>query len=221
MQEGAPSADPSSLALCRAVDFCRVGIAHRCEPPRSKTVGNAHPTMAHSAPRRVYQRLATSEADSFSLDNRGRTQASFDTCGWRPFAFQCGLGGFPAIGPLTNVESKRILDSVLFHPAIAVGHINCLSEPFLAAALNQRPSRIAVILHAAAGDTSPKRKRGRQTIALFTLRVSMGCLISDRAKYKIAAWDSRKGVVSAWRQVSMQASGYTEMSTLCTAMPLF
>jgi hypothetical protein len=144
MQEGAPSADPSSLALCRAVDFCRVGIAHRCEPPRPKTVGNAHPTMAHSAPRRVYQRLATSEADSFSLDKRGRTQACFHTCGWRPFAFQCGLGGFPAIGPLTNVESTRILDSVLFHPAIAVGHINCLSEPFLAAALNQRPSRLAV-----------------------------------------------------------------------------
>jgi hypothetical protein len=40
-----------------------------------------------------------------------------------------------------------------------------------------------VILHAGAGDTNPKRKRGRQTIASFTLRVSMGCLIADRAKY--------------------------------------
>jgi hypothetical protein len=29
---------------------------------------------------------------------------------------------------------------------------------------------------------NPKRKRGRQTIASFTLRVSMGCLISDREK---------------------------------------
>jgi hypothetical protein len=35
------------------IHFCRVGIAHRREPPRPKTVGDAHPTMAHSAPRRV------------------------------------------------------------------------------------------------------------------------------------------------------------------------
>jgi hypothetical protein len=35
------------------IHFCRVGIAHRREPPRPKTVGDAHPTMAHSTPRRV------------------------------------------------------------------------------------------------------------------------------------------------------------------------
>jgi hypothetical protein len=41
------------------------------------------------------------------------------------------------------------------------------------------------LLHAAARDTNPKRKRGRQTIASFTLRVSVGCLISGSAKYKV------------------------------------
>jgi hypothetical protein len=44
-------------------------------------------------------------------------------------------------------------------------------------------SAVELILHAAARDTNPKRKRGRQTIASFTLRVSMGCLISGSAKY--------------------------------------
>jgi hypothetical protein len=39
------------------------------------------------------------------------------------------------------------------------------------------------VLHAAARDTSPKRKRGRQTIASLTRRVSMGCFISGGAKY--------------------------------------
>jgi hypothetical protein len=40
-------------ALGEVIHFCTVGIAHRREPPRPKTVGDAHPTMAHSAPRRV------------------------------------------------------------------------------------------------------------------------------------------------------------------------
>jgi hypothetical protein len=35
------------------IHFCTVGIAHRREPPRPKTVGDAHPTMAHSSPRKV------------------------------------------------------------------------------------------------------------------------------------------------------------------------
>jgi hypothetical protein len=43
-------------------------------------------------------------------------------------------------------------------------------------------------------EANPKRKRGRQTIALFTLRVSMGCLISDRAKYSnIITFETRVG----------------------------
>jgi hypothetical protein len=45
----------------------------------------------------------------------------------------------------------------------------------------------ADILHAAARDTNPKRKQGRQTIALYTLRVSMGQLISGSAKYNSTA----------------------------------
>src|SRR5208283_3287155 len=40
-----------------------------------------------------------------------------------------------------------------------------------------------VIPHAAAGDTNPKRERGLETIPSFTLRVSIECLISDRAQY--------------------------------------
>jgi hypothetical protein len=41
------------------------------------------------------------------------------------------------------------------------------------------------ILNAAARDTNPKRKRGRQTVASFTLRISMGCLIPGGAKYSV------------------------------------
>jgi hypothetical protein len=40
-------------------------------------------------------------------------------------------------------------------------------------------------LHAAARDINPKRKRGHQTIASFTLRVGKGCLISGSAKYGV------------------------------------
>jgi hypothetical protein len=44
------------LAVSRVIDFCscRVGIAHRHWPRRLASVGDAHPTMAYSAPRRVY-----------------------------------------------------------------------------------------------------------------------------------------------------------------------
>ena len=38
--------------------------------------------------------------------------------------------------------------------------------------------------HRSHPDTNPKRERGRQTVASFTLRVGMGCLISDRVRYK-------------------------------------
>ena len=39
--------------------------------------------------------------------------------------------------------------------------------------------RSDVLFRTAAGDTNPKRHRGRQTIPSLTLRVSMGCLIYD------------------------------------------
>lgn len=42
---------------------------------------------------------------------------------------------------------------------------------------------VRVILPTTAGDTNPKRAPGRQTMASFTLRVSMGRLISDRVQY--------------------------------------
>jgi hypothetical protein len=35
------------------IQSCRVGIAHRREHPRPKTVGDAHPSMAHSVPRKL------------------------------------------------------------------------------------------------------------------------------------------------------------------------
>ena len=44
---------------------------------------------------------------------------------------------------------------------------------------------MSVIPHAATTDTNPKRERGRQTVASFTLRVSIGCLISDRLQYNL------------------------------------
>jgi hypothetical protein len=55
-----PTGETASSHLYSArgevVHYCRVGIAHRREPPRPKTVGDSHPTMAHSAPRRVNTR---------------------------------------------------------------------------------------------------------------------------------------------------------------------
>jgi len=39
------------------------------------------------------------------------------------------------------------------------------------------------MLHAAAGDTNPKRQRGRQTVTSLTLRASRGWLIPGRGRY--------------------------------------
>jgi hypothetical protein len=49
------SSEPRALYFARGevIHSCRVGIAHRREPLLPETVGDAHPTMAHSVPRRV------------------------------------------------------------------------------------------------------------------------------------------------------------------------
>jgi hypothetical protein len=49
----ASAGGPVYSARGEVIHFFRVGIAHRREPPRPKTVGDAHPKMAHSAPCRV------------------------------------------------------------------------------------------------------------------------------------------------------------------------
>jgi hypothetical protein len=49
------------------------------------------------------------------------------------------------------------------------------------------------ILHAAAADTNPKRKRGSQTSPSLTLRVRIECLIPRRQQYSEGdgAWHKR------------------------------
>ena len=68
--------------------------------------------------------------------------------------------------------------------------IDCTAVPKGSSPRMRLQSLVSVLL-AAAGDTNPKRQRGLQFIPSLTLRVSVGCLIPDRAKYMCNLWGTK------------------------------